>query len=43
MLSSRSCDYSNVYISAKGTITVSKETTSAPNNSNKKVIFKNCA
>ena len=43
MLSSRSCDYSNVYIPAKGAITVSKETTSAPNTSNKKVIFKNCA
>ena len=37
------CVYSDEYIHVKGTITVSNNGTSAaPNNRNKKVIFKNC-
>ena len=45
MLKSSLCDYSDVYILVKGTITVNN---TAPadadaNNTNKKVIFKNCA
>ena len=36
------CDYSNVYILVKGTITVATKTAAAPNNANK-VIFNNCA
>ena len=45
MLKSSLCDYSDVYILVKGT-TIIDETSavgSAPNNTNKKVIFKNCA
>ena len=45
MLKSSSCDYSNAYILVKGTITVN-DTAAADadaNNTNKKVIFKNCA
>ena len=44
MLKSSSCDYSNAYILVKGTITVN-DTAAADadsNNTNKKVIFKNC-
>ena len=44
MLKSRLCDYSDAYILVKGTITV-KNTVAADadaNNTNKKVIFKNC-
>ena len=41
MLRSISCDYSDVYIVDKGTIAVAQETAEAPNNANKKVIFKN--
>ena len=45
MLKSSLCDYSDAYILVKGTITVNN--TAAPgaaaNNTNKKVIFKNCA
>ena len=45
MLKSSLCDYSDAYILAKGTISVNN--TAAPgaaaNNTNKKVIFKNCA
>ena len=37
------CDYSDTYILVKGTIAVVKETAAAPNSSNEKVIFKNCA
>ena len=39
------CHYSDVYILVKGTITVSNTVAqgAAANNSNKKVIFKNCA
>ena len=43
MLRSSLCDYSNAYILVKETVTVAEETDAAPNNSNKKVIFKNCA
>ena len=45
MLKSSSCDYSNAYILVKGTVTVN-DTAAADadaNNTNKKVIFKNCA
>ena len=44
MLNSSLCDCSDAYILVKGTLTVSNTgTTAAPNNKNKKVIFKNCA
>ena len=44
MLKSILCDYSDAYILVKGTITVDNTgTAAAPNNRNKKVIFKNCA
>ena len=44
MLKSSLCDYSDAYILVKGTITVNnKGTAVAPNNTNKKVIFENCA
>ena len=44
MLKSSLCDYSVAYILVKGTTTVNNTgTTAAPNNKNKKVIFKNCA
>ena len=44
MLRSSLCDYSNAYILVKGTITVANTgTAAAPNNADKKVIFKNCA
>ena len=42
MLRSGLCDYSNAYILVKGTIIVAPATAAAPNNANKKVIFKNC-
>ena len=44
MLSSSLCDYSDVYILVKGTITVASTAVegATPNNSDKKVIFKNC-
>ena len=43
MLKSSLCDYSGAYTLAKGTITVNNTgTAAAPNNINKKVIFKNC-
>ena len=43
MLKSSLCDYSDAYIPAKGTITFNNTgTDAAPNNRNKKVIFKNC-
>ena len=42
MLRSSFCDYSDAYILVTGTITVAKETNAAPNNADKKVIFKNC-
>ena len=44
MLRSRLCDYSDAYILAKGTITVTNTVTADAdaNNTNKKVIFKNC-
>ena len=45
MLKSSLCDYSDAYILVKGTIDVNNTATqgAATNNSNKKVIFKNCA
>ena len=45
MLKSSLCDYSDAYILVKGTITVNKTAAqgAAVNNTNKKVIFKNCA
>ena len=44
MLKTRLCHYSNAYILVKGTIIVPNTgTAAAPNNRNKKVIFKNCA
>ena len=45
MLRSSLCDYSDAYILVKGNITVNNTATdgAAANNTNKKVIFKNCA
>ena len=44
MLKSSLCDYRDAYILAKGYITVNNTgTAAAPNNINKKVIFKICA
>ena len=44
MLRSSLCDHSDAYIIVKGTITVANTgTAAAPNNADKKVIFKNCA
>ena len=45
MLRSSLCDYSDSYILVKGNITVNKTAVAgaAANNTNKKVIFENCA
>ena len=45
MLKSSLCDYSDAYILAKGTITVNNtaDADAGANNTNKKLIFKNCA
>ena len=45
MLKSSLCDYSDAYILVKGTISVNNTAAqgAGANNSNKKVIFKNCA
>ena len=45
MLNSSLCDYSDAYILVKGTITVNNTAAADAdaNNTNKKVIFKNCA
>ena len=45
MLKSSLCDYSNAYILVKGTIAVNKTAAADAdaNNTNKKVVFKNCA
>ena len=45
MLRSSLCDYLDVYVLVKGNITVNNTTgaDAAANNTNKKVIFKNCA
>ena len=45
MLRSSLCDYSDAYILVKGNITVNNTATdgAAANNTNKEVIFKNCA
>ena len=44
MVKSSLCDYSDAYILVRVTIIVNTtETAGAPNNRNKKIIFKNCA
>ena len=45
MLTSSLCDYSDAYILVKGNISVNNtaDTGAAANNTNKKLIFKNCA
>ena len=43
MLRSSLCDYSDAYILVKGNIAVNNTAGAAANNTNKKVIFKNCA
>ena len=45
MLKSSLCDYSDAYILVKGTVTVNNTAVADAdaNNTNKKVIFKNCA
>ena len=45
MISSSVCDYSDAYIHVKGTITVPDKAGAgaAVNNTNKKLVFKNCA
>ena len=45
MLKSSLCDYSDAYVHVKGTITVNNTAAADAdvNNTNKKVIFKNCA
>ena len=43
MLRSSLCDFNDAYVLVKGTITVAKEIVAAPNDANKKVIFKYCA
>ena len=45
MLRSSLCDYSDAYILVKGNVTVNNTAAegAAANNTNKKVIFKNCA
>ena len=43
MIRSSFCDYSDVYVYVTGTLTIPNTgTAEAPNNINKKVIFKNC-
>ena len=43
MLRSSLCDYSDAYILVKGTISIEAQAGKNPNNSNKKIVFKNCA
>ena len=44
MLKSSLCDYRDAYIHYKGTITIPNNgTAAAPNNANKKKVFKKCA
>ena len=43
MLRSRLCSYSDKYILVKEAITVAHHKAGGPNNSNKKITFKNCA
>ena len=43
MFRSSLCDYNDAYILVQLTITVAPATTTAPNNANKKLIFKLCA
>ena len=44
MIRSSLCDYSDAYILVKGTVSITNTAAdgAAPNNRNKKVIFKNC-
>ena len=42
MLKSSLCDYSDVYVHVKGTITVNNTAAAAANNTKKNVVFKNC-
>ena len=42
MLRASLCDYRDAYILVKGNITVNNTAADAANNTNKKVIFKNC-
>ena len=41
MLRSNLCDYSDAYILAKRTISITSQARDGPNNANKKVAFKN--
>ena len=43
MLKSSLCDYRDAYILVKGNISVNNTAAAAANNTNEKVIFKNCA
>ena len=43
MLKSILCNYSDVYILIKGTLTVAPEAAVNANNYNKEAVFKNCA
>ena len=43
MLRSSLCDYNDAYILAKGTISIAAQAGDNPNNTNKKIVFKNCA
>ena len=43
MLRSSLCDYRDAYILVKGNISVNNTAAAAANNTNEKVIFKNCA
>ena len=43
MLKSSSCNYSDAYIIVKRTISTEGQAENNPNNSNEKVVFKNCA
>ena len=43
MIRSNLSDYSDAYILVKGTVTVQNMPAATVNNTNKKVIFKNCA
>ena len=42
MLAPKLCDYSDVHILVKRTITIVRVTDAEPNNGNKKVMFKHC-
>ena len=42
MLKSSLCDYSDAYVLAKWTISISEQTGHNPNNNNKVAVFRNC-